>query len=109
MGRKRRSEQVSAGDCSWEFAKEKGLLDAIASRCRKVGREQGIDAEDLFQETLLYIASRPGWECHSSRSIIYAVLSTAEYVKREQQRNSHETLDDEERGILPPLVGISGV
>lgn len=104
MGRPRITHTVTEDDVDWSFMQDKGFVNALAARSRRIAAQRGLDADDLFQEVLIYVAAHPTWANRASKKAVYAVLDVAEYLTREKEQNAHEQVDH-----VPHLaVGITG-
>lgn len=55
----KRSDSATAADADWSFLEIEGLEQALRARAVDVGRRHRVDADDLYQEAVLFLAVRP--------------------------------------------------
>lgn len=102
MSRPRKVDLATAEDVDWSFTEDEAFMEALSGRVSYIAGRQGLDADDLYSEVVMYIAVRPEWGRRERKDPSFPVLTVAEQMRG--AKRDHLQLSD----IQEPAVGLDG-
>lgn len=98
MSRAKRSDLATTAD--WSFTGRADLMAALEGQARNRAAQYGLDADDVFQETLLWLAVRPEIQAGETWAILMSTRTpSVNAMSKQQTQWAHEVpLDYEGSG-----------
>lgn len=84
VGRKKLRDQATEAD--WSFTQDERLMEALEKQVRFEADRDGLDPDDLLQETLLWLAVRPAAQRLDLGLILNKVRSVTQKERNKDRR-----------------------
>lgn len=82
-----------ATEAEWGFTQDAALMKLLQGQSRELAGAYGLDADDVLQESLLWLAVRPALQRKSHGMILGRTRSVAQTMMRGERRHDHDELD----------------
>lgn len=78
-----------ATEACWDFTQDERLMSLLGGQARELAGKYGVDADDVLQETYLWLAVRPDLQARGHAMVLGQTRAVAHKMFERENRRDH--------------------